>query len=167
MNAEPPRTDAALPVGPAQTGIIATQTHPPLTREDVRRDIAIANQFRMEFIKHQMSLATAVLVFTVSFIKEALPQGATTRLGVHYIGLGWLAMALSMVGGLAHMLSWERFYISYRDYDFHGKWQDGKAVRKGINALRICAAWVQTGGFVIGLFLITYFYYLAITTPQH
>jgi hypothetical protein len=135
---------------------------PLRTLEDVHRDVALANQYRLEFIKHTMSLATAVLVFTVSFVKDVLPTGAAPESTV-YIGYGWFAMVVSLIGGLAHMIGWDRYYISYRDYDYHGKAEAGRSARKRINLLRRIAMFLQILGFAIGLVLITYFYFTVVT----
>jgi hypothetical protein len=133
--------------------------------EDAHRDIALANQYRLEFIKHTMSLATAVLVFTVSFVKDALPSGAAPQ-SAAYIGYGWFAMAISLIGGLAHMVGWDRFYISYRDYDYRGDGVRGKEVRKKITFFRRIAMFLQIAGFGFGLLLITYFYFTVVTSTR-
>jgi hypothetical protein len=136
-------------------------TNPP-TRdlEDVHRDIALANQYRMEFIKHTMSLATAVLVFTVTFIKDTF-SGTTMPKAVLLITLGWLALSLSLMGGLGHMWAWDRYYISYRK-DYQGKRDEGEARRKKADFYRRIAAFVQVSSFAAGLVLIILFYYLNI-----
>lgn len=134
---------------------------PTRTLEDVHRDVAFANQYRLEFIKHTMSLATAVLVFTVSFVKDVLPAGAAPE-STAYIGYGWFAMVVSLIGGLAHMIGWDRYYISYRDYDYHGKIEEGRTVRDRINFWRRTAMFFQILGFIFGLVLITYFYFTVV-----
>jgi len=78
----------------------------------LQRDIALANQYRLELIKLLMTLSAGILAFTVSF-RPSLRDVQNGWL----MWAGWIGLGVSMVGGMIHMLGWDRFYVSYRDYD--------------------------------------------------
>src|SRR5262245_23457824 len=86
--------------------------HRDQTIEAVNRDVEFALRFRLELIKHLLALATAVLAFTATF-RPTLASPVAPWL----MGIGWLALAASVAGGLVHMRGWDRFYMTYRDYD--------------------------------------------------
>jgi hypothetical protein len=125
----------------------------PQKIEAVHRDVVLANNYRLEFIKHCMSLAAAVFVFTVAFMKDII--GTTPAVDKWLVGVGWGAMILSLVAGLGHFHAWDRFYISYRDYS--RDLQAGKNARHRIDALRRSALFLQVIGFLVGLTAIAAF----------
>jgi len=120
------------------------------TIEALHRDIAFANQYRLELIKHLLTLATALLAFTVSF-------RPSLRVAEHewLMYIGWIALGLSLIGGIFHMLGWDRFYISYHDFDY--KDRDGKRPRKIIKIWRRYAMITQFSGFIIGVVCVALF----------
>lgn len=124
-------------------------TGPP-SHEALHRDIALANQYRLEFIKHTMSLAAAALVFTITFRKDII--GTASPQHTSLIGIGWTAMIVSLLGGLGHLAGWDRFYITYRDHKDDRV--AGDAARAEITTLRRLAMIVQLLGFFIGLICI-------------
>jgi hypothetical protein len=97
-------------------------------------------------------LAAAVFVFTVAFMKDFL--GGHPPASSWLIGVGWAAMVLSLLGGLVHMVGWDRYYISYRDYRNAA---EGKKARRRINRWRRGAMVVQLAGFVVGMGAIAWF----------
>lgn len=116
--------------------------------EAIHRDVDFANRYRLEFIKHCMSLAAAVFIFTVAFIKDIVPTGATPQ-HPWLIAVSWGAMILSLFGGLGHFAGWDRYYISYRDHA--NDRAAGDVARSRINLLRRIAMAGQLVGFVVGL----------------
>lgn len=122
--------------------------------EALHRDIAFANTYRLELIKLSMTLAGALLAFTVTFRPELQ---RVTWSGAMWVG--WFGLALSMLGGMANMHGWDRYYMSYRDFDH--KYRNttpptdssalGKAKRSGITRWRRWAACAQFGGFALGV----------------
>lgn len=125
------------------------------TIEDVHRDIALANSYRQEFIKHMLSLATAVFVFTISFKKGIIGDGAPRS--PELAACAWALMAISIMGGIAHLAGWDRFYISFRDHDYPVPDGKGKGVRQRISFWRRVAMWCQIVGFFGGVPLIAAF----------
>jgi hypothetical protein len=65
--------------------------------------------------------------------------------------LGWAGLAISLIAGLATMYGWERFYISYRDFDWKGFHDAGKAHRRKVNGWRKLAFALQCFGFLAGV----------------
>jgi hypothetical protein len=155
---------------------------PSAPLEQLHRDISLANQYRMEFIKHCMWLAGAVFVFTVSFIQDIVAsRNADSK---ELVAWGWGAMVMSLLGGLIHLLGWDRFYISYGE-DFHSlqlleesrasglSAQAAAALRKegerlraradasrtAITVWRRAAMITQFGGLLVGLTTIALFCY--------
>lgn len=116
--------------------------------EAIHRDVDFANRYRLEFIKHCMSLAAAVFVFTVAFIKDIVPS-STAPQHKWLIALAWGAMIVSLLGGLGHLAGWDRYYISYRDYSEDEA--KGDAKRRLINRLRRIGMTLQLLGFAVGL----------------
>lgn len=127
------------------------------TIEAVHRDIALANQYRMELIKYLLAIAAALFAFTVTFRPTLSHVAAPWAMWI-----GWLGLGVSMVGGLVHMLGWDHYYKSYRDHDWGnsdpvaGK-DAGRAARKIINRWRRPGMIAQFGGFVAGVLFIGIF----------
>jgi hypothetical protein len=128
--------------------------------EALHRDIATANTYRMEGIKTSITIAGALVAFTVSF--------RPTLKAVDCPGLmliSWLLLGASILGGLINLHGWTRFYVSYRDYDYKlikvqgesGAKEAGKAARKRITRWRLAGAAFQWAGLVIGVVLLAIF----------
>lgn len=124
------------------------------TIEAVHRDIALANNYRMELIKTLLAIAAALFAFTVTF-GPALKIIAWKPA----MWLGWTGLAISMIGGMVHLLGWDHFYKSYVDVEWRRRQEsdqeavkkDGKAARRTINAWRRLGMVMQFGGFVFGV----------------
>jgi hypothetical protein len=114
---------------------------------ELHANIGFANQYRIELIKTLLAIAAGVLAFTVPF-RATLMLVARADL----MWAGWIALGLSIVGGMFHMLGWEYFYKAYRDYEHkEGNVTKGKTARSWINAWRRVAMTFQYTGFVIGV----------------
>jgi hypothetical protein len=121
-----------------------------MTIEALHRDIALGNQWRLELDKLLLALVTGLFAFTVAF-----PPTLRETTSAWLLSVGWAGLAISMVGGLVEMHGWERFYLTYRDYEWHD--EDGKPERKRITAWRRLARFCFFAGFVIGAAAIGYF----------
>ena len=125
----------------------------PLTKPSIdalHRDIAFANQYRLELIKLLMTLSAAILAFTVSF-RPSLRDVQSSWL----MWTGWISLGVSIVGGMIHMHGWDRFYISFRDYEHRG--ESGKAKRRQINLWRRAGMIAQFVGFAFGVLAVAAF----------
>lgn len=127
---------------------------PVPTIDALHRDIAFANSYRMELIKLLMTLSAALLAFTVTFrpdLKQVLYPKA--------MWVGWFGLALSMIGGMVHMHGWDRFYMTYRDFDHkfrnspppNGGKAQGEKKREQINGWRRVGMCCQFLGFAVGV----------------
>ncbi len=130
------------------------------TIESIHSNVEWANNYRLELIKLVMTLSAGVLAFTVSF-RPSLKQVDEPLL----MWIGWVGLGLSLVGGMIHMQGWDRFYISYRDFDWNG--EDGKAARKKINCWRRFGMLLQYLGFAAGIIAIAIFSALNIGNVAH
>jgi hypothetical protein len=128
--------------------------------EFLLKDIERANVYRLELIKIMLAMASGVLAFTVSF-RPSIENPA----GVWLMSVGWIALALSVVGGVFTLLMWEWFYISYRDYDNRGRQKEGKAYRKRVTAWRRRWQFLQYLGLVVGVLGIGVFAAINIDKP--
>jgi len=147
-NATTPAVPTPIPAGAPATA------HPrEPTIEAVQRDIALANAYRMESIKVLLTIAAALFAFTVAF------RPTLVRIEMPWMmWLGWVGLAVSMIGGVCHLIEWDRYYRSYRDHDWgdeavplEDRKKDGRAARKKINSRRKLAMRAQFGGFCVGV----------------
>lgn len=122
------------------------------TYEEVHRDIALGNNYRIELSKLLLALAAGLFAFSVAFQPATFPN-----IDISNLESGWYALAISMAGGMGNLYGWEKFYLSYRDYDLKGKQKEGKEYRSTVTFLRRIARFLQFAGFLIGAGLIGYF----------
>jgi hypothetical protein len=126
------------------------------TIESVHRDIQLANTYRMELIKYLLAITAGLFAFTVTFRPTLSPVQHAWAMW-----LGWTGLGLSMIGGLFHMVCWDHYYKSYRDFDWKHRLdtgaESGRQARKQINWWREAAMVVQYGGFMIGVIGIAIF----------
>ena len=120
------------------------------TIDALHRDIALANQYRLELIKLLMTLCAAILAFTVSF-RPSLRDVQSSWL----MWAGWIGLGISMVGGMIHMHGWDRFYVSYRDYEHRDL--SGECKRRQINRWRRAGMIAQFAGFAVGVLAVAIF----------
>lgn len=129
------------------------------TIESVHRDIAFANTYRIELIKYVLAIAAGLFAFTATF-RPSLACVCEPDAMLW----GWIALGLSMVGGMVHMAGWDHYYKSFRDHDWAERndngAQKGKAARKWINRWRRAGMAFQYLGFVAGVAAIGYFAYM-------
>lgn len=128
----------------------AAEARPEPTNEAVQTDIGFGNQFRLELVKTILTLAPALLAFTIAF-RPKLVQLDWEWL----MWLGWIGLGLSTLGAMVNMYGWERFYLSYRD--FKHNIPAGVAARKIITLWRRAGAVLQFGGFGGGVLAIAVF----------
>jgi hypothetical protein len=120
------------------------------TLEDVHRDVEFANRYRLEYIKHIMSIAAGVFVISIAFMGELTGDKIVESKST--LVCGWFLLLLSLVAGIFHMKCWDRFFTSFRK-DF----AEGSRRRKRINRIRILVETLQIGLFVVGLLCVFLF----------
>lgn len=120
------------------------------TLGDVHRDVEFGIRFRLELDKTLLALAAAVFAFTIAF-----PPRLVQWDDLWLLAVGWAGLALSMLGGFFEMHGWERFYLTYRDFEFRDR--NGQPTRDRITFWRRIARVMQFAGFIVGVFAIGIF----------
>lgn len=142
------------------TSIATTTVAWAPTIDALHRDIAFANNYRLELIKLLMALCAALFAFTVTFRPDLAKV-----LWPEAMWIGWGGLAVSMVGGVMHLHGWDRFYMTYRDFDHKYRKLPGpidgarlgNIRRKKINFWRDVGKYCQFAGFVLGVAGVAWF----------
>ncbi|MEM9823943.1 MAG: hypothetical protein AAF985_22855 [Bacteroidota bacterium] len=121
------------------------------TLDNIHQDVDFANRYRIEYIKHLLSLSGGIFVISIGLLGNDLNHSHFS-LYRESIAMGWLALILSMMGGIFHMRVWDKFYMSFRKP--HEK---GLEQRKRLRLRRRIAEAIQIGFFMIGVILIFLF----------
>lgn len=161
----------SLPIDPTQASQgSAAQTPAPSekpTIDAIHRDVALANQYRLELLKILLAITTALFAFTVSF------RPSLTKIDCEWwMYTGWIGLGISLISALANIYCWDLFYISFRDYDWRLRDSNGKilgiAYRERVTCVRRLLEWVQFIGFFVGILGVAMFAAtnLSNTTPQ-
>jgi hypothetical protein len=118
----------------------------------LQTDIGFANTYRLEVIKTVLGIATALLAFTISFRpKLSIVQYEWM------MQASWVALSTSIIAGVVTMYCWELFYISYRNQDWKGHANAGKALRKKITGIRKFFFTLEIAGCLLGVAGVAYF----------
>jgi hypothetical protein len=104
------------------------QREPTSLQNDINRAI----EYRREYYKYAIGIASALLAFTVSFPPDLAGPPKSSWL----IIVAWLGLGAAIIGGVWAHLLWAHFFISYRDYDNRGDVSGGKKRRRLITKTR-------------------------------
>ena len=121
--------------------------------EIAHKNISLANIYRIEVIKYCILASTSLLAFTVSF-RPALVEPVNNVL----LWVSWFSLGFSALGGVGNMYGWERFYMTYRDYDLRDMKAEGKAARKPIQLLRRFCMMLQFAGLAAGVLSVALYF---------
>jgi hypothetical protein len=113
----------------------------PIDKEFLQNDIARAIDFRKEYYKYTIGIATALLAFTISF-----PPNLTTISFPWLIFAAWIGLGIAVILGVLVHYMWARFFSTWRDYDNRRERERGRAVRDRITWWRRKADVVQNLG---------------------
>ena len=146
---------------PTQTNIPAE--HRP-GAEWVLKDIDRSIDYRKKYYEYSVTIATALLAFSISF--------PPTLTAVHYVFLvkvAWVALGISILCGVTTHFAWSKFFISFRDFDNRGSRTEGKQNRKGWTIVRRIMESLQFLCLLIGvmgmsIFAAVNYQYLALHT---
>ena len=118
------------------------------TLDNIHQDVDFANRYRIEYIKHLMSLSGGIFVISIGLLGNNLASHGFEQFR-EWIVVGWMALIFSMIGGIFHMRVWDKFYMSFRKPHDHGVEK-----RKVLRQRRRFAEAIQIGCFMIGVVLI-------------
>jgi hypothetical protein len=98
----------------------------------LQADLEHAVDYRKEYYKYAISIATALLAFTVSFPPQLSKAPDATWL----LFLGWAGLGVAVLSGVCVHRVWAELFIGFRDHDNRGRREDGLKVRKSLNSER-------------------------------
>jgi hypothetical protein len=113
---------------------------------DRQKDIEFGNSYRLEYIKHLITISSGMFAFTVVFMKDFVGRTVSSSHGQVILVFGWVSLIVSIVAGIYHMRYWAWFFNSWSTHP-----DDGKARRETIDRRRRTAEAVQFFAFFIGL----------------
>ena len=116
-------------------------------QEDARSEIDLQNNYRIEYIKHLLAISTGVFVFSVTFIKDLIPQNHWAHMKDALI-LGWGALVASTILGVFHLRLWSIYYTPW-GLQFDKKRVDSR--RRWIGWVLFMADGIQIVSFCIGI----------------
>ena len=122
------------------------------THDEIHKDISLGNNYRLESSKFLLAISSGILAFTVSF-----PPAIDPSTDVSILKYGWLALSVSIMGGIGNLYGWERFYLSYRDYDWKEEFKAGDRYRIIVNRVRRVFRLSQILGLIAGALSIGFF----------
>jgi hypothetical protein len=112
----------------------------------VLKDIDRSVDYRRKFYEYSITIATALLAFSISF--------PPTLTAVHYVFLvriAWIALGVSILCGVSIHFAWSKFFISFRNFDNNGNHDKGKRSRKRWTSLRKWMEGIQFLTLLVGV----------------
>ncbi len=128
---------------PTETNIPA-ENHPGA--EWVLKDIDRSIDYRKKYYEYSVTIATALLAFSISF-----PPTLTAVQYVILVKVAWVALGISILCGVTVHFAWSKFYISFRDFDNRKRRDDGELNRKKWTFLRRTMEFFQFLCLLIGV----------------
>jgi hypothetical protein len=117
-----------------------------LDKDFLQKNIDRSIEYRKEYYKYNIGIATALLAFTVSF--------PSTLSKVDYPNLifaAWIGLGVAVLSGVATHILWSDFFITWRNYDNRGRRQEGQRARAPITRARRLFDLLQIVGLVMGV----------------
>ena len=117
-----------------------------LDKDFLQQNIDRSIDYRKEYYKYNIGIATALLAFTVSF--------PSTLSKVDYPNLifgAWAGLGVAVLSAVATHILWSSFFITWRDYDNRGRSPEGKRARAPITLLRRSFDVLQIVGLTVGV----------------
>jgi hypothetical protein len=124
------------------------------TLSEKHKDIEFSNQYRIEYIKHLITIAAAIFAFTLTFLKDILGKPLFSVGYKPILILGWLLLIVSLMAGVAQMRLWASYYVSWAKslYD-----EEQKKWRDTVDRSRLRFEYLQIFSFFAGLVLLLVF----------
>lgn len=138
-------TSAGLEPSIVHAGSSMALNHRP-GAEWVLKDIDRSVDYRRKYYEYSITIATALLAFSISF--------PPTLTAVHYVFLvrvAWIALGVSILCGVSIHFAWSKFFISFRNFDNKGEDGKGARNRKRWTFLRKLMEWIQFLTLLVGV----------------
>ena len=136
------------------------------TETSLQRDIDRSIDYRREYYKYAIGIASALLAFTVSF-----PPQLTRAPDCSWIMMvGWLALGFAIVAGVRAHMVWAKFFITFRNHDNRGDREGGATRRRWLTRERRIEDIILIVGFSVGVVCVVIFTainldHVAVKTP--
>lgn len=118
----------------------------------VLADINRSVDYRKEYYKYSIGIATALLAFSISF-----PPALTAIDYVSLVRVAWISLGISILCGVSVHYVWSKFFISYRDFDNRGFRDTGQKKRKILTKIRRVLEYLHFFSLLIGVLGIAVF----------
>lgn len=124
------------------------------TLSEKHKDIEFSNEYRIEYIKHLITIAAAIFAFTLTFLKDILGKSLSSVSYKPILILGWLLLIISVMAGIAQMRLWASYYVSWAKSFYDEKEKEWRAI---LDRRRLWFEYLQIYSFFIGLLLLLIF----------
>jgi hypothetical protein len=119
----------------------------------LQNDLDRAVEYRKEYYKYVIGIATALLAFTVSFPPQLSRPAEMSWL----LFMGWGGLGVAVLAGVRVHMTWAKFFVSFRDYDNKEQRTKGVEVRKHLNNERRVMDVLQMISLVVGVACVVVF----------
>lgn len=130
--------------GPADQTTLAEHGRP--AESFLLADIERARDYRKEYYKYAIGIATSLLAFTIAF----QPTLRTAPQNVWMEIVGWIALGIAVAAGLRVHIIWSEFFITFRDHDNVGQKAKGDEARRKLTTTRRVLDFLLLAGLLIG-----------------
>jgi hypothetical protein len=130
---------------PGESENITPAEHRP-GAEWVLKDIDRSIDYRKKYYEYSVTIATALLAFSISF-----PPTLTAVHCVALVRVAWVALGVSILCGVTTHFAWSKFFISFRDFDNRNHRTEGKLNRKKWTLVRRVMEVLQFVCLLIGV----------------
>ena len=113
----------------------------------LQNDLDRAIEYRRDYYRYTLSVATALLAFTISFPPKLSQKPDQAWLLI----LGWIGLGVAVVAGVRVHLVWSHFFMTFRDYDNKGQRDTGKRKRGALITEQKLMDYLQIFGLMIGI----------------
>jgi hypothetical protein len=144
----------AEPAGSATPARLEERPEPPAVSTFARpaegfllSDIERSRDYRKEYYKYSIGLATSLLAFTLVF----QPTLKTAPENVWMEFIGWVGLGVAAAAGVRLHLVWARFFITFRDFDNKGDRAGGETARDSLTTRRRVLEAILMIGLLVGV----------------
>jgi hypothetical protein len=117
-----------------------------LDKDFLQNNIDRSIDYRREYYKYNIGIATALLAFTVSF------PSTLSKVDYSYlIFAAWGGLGVAVLSAVATHILWSNFFITWRNLDNKGQPEKGRATRAQLTRPRRLLDALQIIGLIVGV----------------